>query len=583
MKTQSFRMVPLALGLLSFGACTLSPEVDPEVAALAHSLAPEARVPEAVYQADREALQLTLREDASHRMVLDLTQPAHFRFVLGRLERQGKSPEANPELYALLAKIRAGEVPLAQELPEASEQQSLTDGSTITIEAPTCNVLALSSQKANLNSAGQTVSSTYTMWSQGSCVGGMEYYYLDQQVSSFPVSQPWNTTQVYSNYLENFWDGSVFVALPSFSQTITPANGLLQTSLGLFMLPDGDYLAIYVDDNLYSPMCSVTVQSPRDITGDKTLVVCHNRSGGNCDQLSSGDANYLNLQTEATFTYTVAGNTGAKLSNLSRVQVDIFKPGSGQACYTKVDAPTATSTDGKTIKVKYNPLKFSNACLGKSSSNDSMNSVRLNFKIQGEGSAGICLADNPMDTSTGMPVYFVTGCLKGDSLITLASGEKVALESLVQRHRRGEDLVLLGDRGRPVRLSGAVEGPDSTLIRVTDDLGRVLDASPTHPFLGIEGSVPAETLKVGDFVQTEDGLRPLASVERIAFAGKTYNLTLIGLDGSNLRNDESTFVANGFVVGDFKVQEGIEAQPENRPAPVRTRSDWKAFGEKWGK
>ncbi|NJN60529.1 MAG: replicative DNA helicase [Coleofasciculaceae cyanobacterium RL_1_1] len=136
-----------------------------------------------------------------------------------------------------------------------------------------------------------------------------------------------------------------------------------------------------------------------------------------------------------------------------------------------------------------------------------------------------------------------SGCLAGDTLVTLTSGERVPIRDLVDRENiqvwalDEQDLKL-----KPASISHAFSTGIKLIYRLTTRLGRTIDATANHKFRVLDGWVRLDGLKVTqslaipnehDVVWDE-----IASIEPI---GETdvYDLTVPGFHN---------FVANDIVV-----------------------------------
>jgi hypothetical protein len=66
-------------------------------------------------------------------------------------------------------------------------------------------------------------------------------------------------------------------------------------------------------------------------------------------------------------------------------------------------------------------------------------------------------------------------------------------------------------------------------------------------------------LNVGDVVMTKDGPSELVQVERQSYDGKVYNLKVGSpTESLDIGPDQTTFYANGFLVGDGQIQTKYE-------------------------
>lgn len=505
--------------------------------------------------------------DPQHKVSLDLTQTLDYRFVLCRLQSRGMSAQTQPLFYKRLKAMHEGKIPRAHDI---TRWETLAGASsTVDMGTSTCNTVARSTQTPVTDSTGNTISSTFSMWSEASCAGGAEWAYLDSSVSKYPVSANYNLTMVgYESSEKYSWVDNSLVTLNSttpITQNINAQYGLLQDAMSSFVLPDGSYEYQYVYEPLYSPVARLQMTSPTDTNKDGKTVVCLNRGSSSCDlsysyNTSSG---YMAIPAMGRVTYSVSGDANARLQSLTELRADVFLGSSGTPCTTLVKGtiPLTLSSDGKSGTFSWNPLPFASACAKES------NTVRLNFKGVVQGSAGTALVDGPADSSAGYPLSFVWSCLKPDSLIRLADGRQIRIQELAEQHARGETVLVPGRDGRLMHVAALVEGPSDALIRLETVDGRVLEASLNHPIATADGFLQAQDLRAGDAVLMEEGLVLLKSATLEDYEGLTYNLALRGASAP-VSSSQNLFTANGFQVGDFNLQLTLE---DERPRALRWR------------
>jgi intein/homing endonuclease len=141
------------------------------------------------------------------------------------------------------------------------------------------------------------------------------------------------------------------------------------------------------------------------------------------------------------------------------------------------------------------------------------------------------------------------------SMIQMADGSLKPIEfvkigdRIANPHHPGEKALTVMDTAK---------GTESVpMVRIQDRAGRSLLLTEMHPMPTVNrGMVQAKRLKVGDQVFTHSGISQLVNVKREAFNGKVYNLK-VGSDSElqELREDETVVYANGFLVGDGRLQD----------------------------
>jgi hypothetical protein len=151
---------------------------------------------------------------------------------------------------------------------------------------------------------------------------------------------------------------------------------------------------------------------------------------------------------------------------------------------------------------------------------------------------------------------FKNSCLASGTRVLRADGKAVPVESV----KVGEK-VLTHVGGRALTVTTVTKGTESQpLVRLKAVKGQDVLVTSTHPMVSpTRGVVAASSLEAGDVLATRDGAVVLASVERVPYSGQVYNLTL-GTEAElkGVGDQEHTLIANGFVVGDARMQTDLE-------------------------
>lgn len=489
--------------------------------------------------ADRNLLAAELDAQGGERLQLDLTKPVHYRFMLNRFKARGYTVENAPEVFTLLRAAHLGRIPMASQ-PE----QQLVSGSGTTSFSQ-CDLYMISNQTTTTSN-----NTTYSMAARGGCYGGALYAYVDTAVYSYPSSDPNNLTLLASESVEQYDEGKS-LQTASLKGTASISVSLLQDASMMAVLADGSYLTYFTKDDKFSPICSGGLDDPRDRNGDSKVQVCLGRSATDCDyNYANQYAGHLYIPISGRYNYKVPANSSIQASSLVSFSAKIHNPSTGAICgYTYTTVPPTTKTSANTLSFNLQEIDFGQQCATPSTG------MMLKVNVLGKGSDGTqCRAPE----WSVYPITFLQGCLKGDSLITLADGSHATIESLVKAYGGDSLPMVLGRNGESLRIQATSNGPEKQLIRVTDEKARVLELSPTHPLMTPIGPVQAEHIKKGDVVLTESGPASLTSVEKVSFDGDTYNLRVTRPDGSTPSLEESVFSANGILVGDLTVQNRLE-------------------------
>lgn len=149
------------------------------------------------------------------------------------------------------------------------------------------------------------------------------------------------------------------------------------------------------------------------------------------------------------------------------------------------------------------------------------------------------------------PLKFAYSCLAKGSLITMADGTKKTIETI----KVGELVVANGVNMLVDDVSVGIETIPMT--RLVDEKGREVLLTESHPVMKPGNrAVWASEIKKGDLVLTASGPSRIVKVKQEMFDEGVFNLKLAPVDGntSTLAAHANAFLANGFLVGDLKMQ-----------------------------
>ena len=154
------------------------------------------------------------------------------------------------------------------------------------------------------------------------------------------------------------------------------------------------------------------------------------------------------------------------------------------------------------------------------------------------------------------PLQFSYSCLAEGSLILMADGSSVAIETL-----NVGDLVTGASEFSPktqetLRITDISVGVEHLpMIQLTTDAGQVLTLTESHPVLR-EGGQPVWALNVkeGDKIQVNGGLATITGYEKVDYKDNVYNLKLERANGSTEQGESFVMFANGISVGDLAMQ-----------------------------
>jgi len=154
------------------------------------------------------------------------------------------------------------------------------------------------------------------------------------------------------------------------------------------------------------------------------------------------------------------------------------------------------------------------------------------------------------------PLQFSYSCLAEGSLILMADGSSVAIETL-----NVGDLVTGASEFSPktqetLRITDISVGVEHLpMIQLTTDAGQVLTLTESHPVLR-EGGQPVWALNVkeGDKIQVNGGLATVTGYEKVDYKDNVYNLKLERANGDSEQGESFVMFANGISVGDLAMQ-----------------------------
>lgn len=194
-----------------------------------------------------------------------------------------------------------------------------------------------------------------------------------------------------------------------------------------------------------------------------------------------------------------------------------------------------------------------------------------NFQVPVDGPMSVfpftvCSANTPEESSPQCHkilcnVTFSWHCLAEGTMVTMADGSSVAVETLNNSHRirTGQSDAELGIEAttRGAHRAGDDEPSIRAVYRLSTDAGHELIATGRHLILTPNGLVPMEAVTAGNSVATTDGVVTVTGCDPIPFDGRMYNLKLgddTDRDAGLATDAVNTYVANGIIVGDLEAE-----------------------------
>jgi replicative DNA helicase len=171
-------------------------------------------------------------------------------------------------------------------------------------------------------------------------------------------------------------------------------------------------------------------------------------------------------------------------------------------------------------------------------------------------------------------------CVTADTLIDVpGSGERITVEEFVRRQLPTVLSVTPGGAVRESRVGAWIDSGIKAVRRVTTRTGRVVETTPHHPFLGVDGWTPLYDLNVGDRIAVPRAVPVFGtdtswSIERVRLLA--YLLAEGGLTQSSPRWTN----ADPVLVEDFRACLAAEFPEVEMQADSRTRIDYR-LSRRW--
>ncbi|MEW6420564.1 MAG: replicative DNA helicase [Deinococcota bacterium] len=164
-------------------------------------------------------------------------------------------------------------------------------------------------------------------------------------------------------------------------------------------------------------------------------------------------------------------------------------------------------------------------------------------------------------------------CVTADTLIDVpGTGERITVEAFVRRQWPVVLSVSADGRVRESRVGAWIDSGVKPVRRVTTRTGRVVETTPHHPFLGVDGWTPLYDLKVGDRIAVPRavpvfGQRDALSAERVRL------LAYLLAEGDLTQSSPRWANADPELVQDFRTCLSAEFPEVEMVADARTGND----------
>jgi len=499
---------------------------------------------------------------------LDLTDPAQYRFFMKQLAIAGATKERFPQLFRSIERAR----------------RLQAAGDTLTCAPATCP----NDQVCPVNIVATLAQST-----------------TDSSFSATALSSIPANPSVAQNIIGLYDKNSAVLACPEvatqngtgYDVVNTVAGAPLSTSTAVQVI--GTYYYETADGCPYSgslfetaavgDTMTITNTSPTDVNGNGVIKVCVTRTDSDCDySYASSNGQFIvtfPVEGNTVFTQSIQSNSSGNPSGTAvsaGASITAPTPGNGGGCSplpvnqniisnTQV---TSNTGGGSTVTWTIDPASFGVAtpCFPSGSAvtyNFNMtvedtNSIPHSFNIT---SAPVC----PMTNTVCIPQMTVTyGCLAEGTQVTLADGSTQSIEKIAVGKKVRTDAA-----GALLSVDNYSRGYEKEpMYRIITKNGRQLLLTKTHPVITSRGVKAARDLRIGDTVTTDAGPDTLVRVYRVTYRGNVWGLDIGSPeDRVRLTDTNTTFFANGILVGDGKMQGRLERAHYESPAEVLSRLD----------
>ena len=508
---------------------------------------------------------------------LDLSQPNQYRFVLAMLRRGGESKELSPHMFSLLeAKSRNGpgaEPKIAVKLDAngaaAGTPQALTYVNQLNATGlRSFAASGLSSVNGGTDASTVVISllagdRTYAANSQSQYAQGT--YFTVPVNGSVPNNIQSTTTEAQAMFAYVPKGGNdPIVTYYRGQDTINPTSACMQTPN--YCVRTGDNCI----PGQYQTACTNAV------TNTTPIKVCYYRgSQQECDYYNKASAHPTNfvfpLQGYVQFSENILAPSNTPTGAVT-ITLENWTKGGG--CYLKFrqlspldpanwSVPANTPTQ---LNWNFSAASFPdpNSCLEYYGGTNTYLHVQVLGLVMTSTKYGQFEFTGDRSQSGQPGIYIVPwiqiqqGCMAAGTQIRLADGSQKAIETFAPDR---PDVVksAKGDRTVLDVTSGIEPLP---MIRLRTDKGQEILVTRTHPIITPSGPVPAESLKPGAKVMTESGPATLTAAKQESYRGKVFNLRIGGMEDPDVKS--MTLQANGFIVGDARMQDYYDEQAQKR-------------------
>lgn len=325
-------------------------------------------------------------------------------------------------------------------------------------------------------------------------------------------------------------------------------------------------------------------QSPTNVKGNNQIKVCVVRMDSDCDYWYSSINNQFvvrfPVQGNVTYPNPIKVDANNRPANASyHVQIAQPNQGQGGGCQPLpinqkfIDYITVSNN---VVSWNVNPAQFGVATPCFPSNSPVVYDLMLTVFDTNNRPWLIAITSKPgppIANTLRIPQMSVAyGCLAAGTLVTLADGTKKPIETIAAGER-----VLSNQQRIPMTVDNYTKGFEKRpMYSLTTANGRTLLLTDGHPVVTTAGLKMAKHLAPGDILLTDAGPARLIKIVPQQYDGDVWNLD-IGRDTDRVRltNTNTTFYANGILVGDGRIQKRLERAEFESSAQILKRLDRK--------
>ncbi len=536
------------------------------LAAARVDVAPQASVPTSPPLSAQDIADMAYVRDGhartSYSALLDFADPVHHRYFLRQLALANIMPDRFPQLYRSI---------------EETRQAHIGRGRLPSVAIPPC--------------PQDTVCPVNILSTMGSPSTNPTAFNVSA-LSSIP-----NSPDVAMNVVGLYQNNAIFAGPHSVEQNGTgydvvnslsgaaPSPGALVSAQGVWYYQPqggGGIPGTFFAQSTPGAQPTIVNTSPTNVKGNNQIKICVTRQDSDCDYwyAAQGGQFIVKFPVEGNVTYPAAIQADANnhpANAISSVTVSQPTPNLGGGCAPlPINQPfiNFTTVSNTVVSWTVNPAQFGVAtpCFPSNTTviYDLMLTVfdvnNVPWLISITSAQGAPVANQLRI----QPTVVVYGCVAEGTLVTMADETKKSIETIGAGERVRSNAARI-----PLTVDNYTRGFEKTpMIAIETANGRHLLLTDGHPVITATGVKVGRDLRIGDLIMTDAGPSRLTVVAPREYDGNVWNLD-VGrpTDHVRLTDTNTTFYANGILVGDGRMQGRLDRAHHESPAQVLQRLD----------